>query len=50
MKCNSCRYLHFIFPCLSNPYSEYACIATQQDLYGTKPEDVENCEYYKENK
>lgn len=46
MKCNSCRHLWTYPRDYTSPYGEYACMKTETDLYGTQPEDVENCEYY----
>ena len=46
MKCHTCKNEWARLPCLDNPYPEWACMATQEDLHGTESGDVENCEHY----
>lgn len=46
IKCASCRYLWRLLPEPSSPYGECACVVRQQDLYGVKAEDVEDCKDY----
>ncbi|MBP1309100.1 hypothetical protein JOD82_002120 [Paenibacillus sp. 1182] len=46
IKCASCCYLWRLLPEPSSLYGEYACTLKQQDLYGIKTEDVEDCKDY----
>ena len=51
MKCNTCINEWYYPPDWTSPYGEHACLKSQEDLYGTNDEDVENCpDYIERNK
>ncbi len=49
MKCATCKYEWRYAADWTSPYGEWACMKTENDLYGTKPEDVEDCKDYEKN-
>lgn len=50
MKCRTCKHFWHMIPCMESPYGEAACMKQEVDLWGTEPEDVENCADYEEEK
>lgn len=43
MKCETCKFLHYMYPDWTSPYGEIACMKLECDLWG---EEVTECEHY----
>ncbi|MFD1179644.1 hypothetical protein ACFQ3W_25555 [Paenibacillus puldeungensis] len=49
MRCHDCKHYWWMLQSVDSPYGEAACMKRQQDLFGTAPEDVADCEDFEKS-